>query len=137
MRLIFLDANFLLIPAQNFVDIYSQFSELIPNPWKLVIISAIFDELEKKINQYPNKTKLRREYQLSRQILEKQDYQLEKVTKESTAYVDDILLKKAVEMKHKGNVVYIATNDGELRKKCRSNEIHAIFLRQKKKLEVE
>ena len=66
---IFLDANFLLLPTQFKLDIYQEFERLVPKPWQLLILQAIFVELDEKIAQLAPTAKFRREYSFARQLL--------------------------------------------------------------------
>ena len=135
---IFLDANFILTPSTLRVDIYKQLKINFPKSFELVVLSATFTELEDKIRKYPRKTKLKQEYQLCRAILEKQEYTLIQCERQHPGIlVDDLLLEYALNSSKEGNNVYIATNDKELRKKCRDNKIKVIFVRQNKFLEIE
>ena len=134
---LFLDANFLLIPPQFQVDIYSEFERLIPKPWKIVMISAIFTELERKIAQFPTKTKLKREYSMARQLLDRQEYQLIVKKRSTNQIVDDLLLETALDFKKQGGDIYLCTNDKELREKCNRNSMTAVYLRQRKFLDID
>ncbi len=135
---IFFDANFILTPATLNVDIYKQLEINFPNSFELVVLSAMFTELEEKIKRYPRKTKLKQEYQLCRAILENQSYTLIQCEREHPGIlVDDLLLEFALKSSKQGKNVYIATNDKELRRKCRNNKIKVIFVRQSKFLEIE
>lgn len=135
---IFLDANFVLTPSTLNVDIYEQLKINFPNSFELVVLSAIFTELEEKIKRYPRKTKLKQEYQLCRAILEQQKYTLIQCERQYPGkLVDDLLLEYAIKSFKQGKNVYIATNDKELRRKCRDNKIKVIFVRQNKFLEIE
>ena len=135
---IFLDANFILTPSTLNVDIYKHLEINFPKTYELVVLSAIFTELEEKIRKYPRKTKLKQEYQLCRAILEQQEYTLIQCERQHPGkLVDDLLLEYALNSFKQGKNVYIATNDKELRKKCRYNKIKVIFVRQNKFLEIE
>jgi uncharacterized protein len=134
---LFLDANFLLIPAQINVDIYSEFNRLVPKPWEIVIISAVFSELEYKISSFSQKTKLKREYTLARQLLECHPFRLIESERVPNQLVDDLLLKTAFNYGNDENIVYICTNDKELRKKAKIMKLRTIFIRQQKYLETE
>ena len=135
---IFLDANFILTPSTLNVDIYKQLEINFPKTFELVVLSAIFTELEEKIRKYPQKTKLKQEYKLCREILEQQSYTLIQCERQHPGkLVDDLLLDYALNSFKEGNNVYIATNDKELRNKCRVNKIKVIFVRQNKFLEIE
>jgi len=136
--LIFLDANFILTPSTLNVDIYKSLKINFPNTYELVVLSATFTELEEKIKKNPRKTKLKQEYQLCRAILEQQSYTLIQCERQHPGkLVDDLLLDFALNSSKEGNNVYIATNDKELRKKCRDNKMKVIFVRQNKFLEIE
>ena len=135
---IFLDSNFILVPSTLKIDIYKQLEINFPKTFELVVLSAMFTELEDKIRKYQRKTKLKQEYQLCRAILEQQKYTLIQCERKHPGkLVDDLLLEYAVNSFKKGNDVYIATNDKELRRKCRNHKIKVIFVRQKKFLEIE
>ncbi len=134
---IFLYANFLLIPAQNNYDIYSDFENLVPKPYKIIILSAIFKELEYKIERLLNKTKLKREYKFAIQILEKYNFERLEIERKKGQIVDDLIVETALTYKSEKNIVYIATNDKELRNKCKKMNIKSIFLRQKRKIAIE
>ena len=135
---IYLDANFILTPATLNIDIYKQLEINFPKTFELIVLSAIFTELEDKIRKFPRKTKLKQEYQLCRAILEQQKYTLIQHERQHLGkLVDDLLLDYVLNSAKKGQDVYIATNDKELRRKCRNHKIKVIFVRQKKYLEIE
>ena len=135
---IFLDANFILTPSTLKVDIYKQLAINFPKSYELVVLSATFTELEDKIRKYPRKTKLKQEYQLCRAILEQQEYTLIQCERQHPGkLVDDLLLEYALSSFEQGKNVYIATNDKDLRRKCRNKKIKVIFVRQNKFLEIE
>ncbi len=135
-RFILLDANFILVPAQLKVDIYREFENIVPKPYQLAVVSAVFDELEHKIQLRGNKSQLERNYHISKQILDRKKHQIIKRKKHKGELVDDIILTQAIKLKEEGNEVFIATNDKELRKKARNQKIKTIYLRKGKKLEI-
>ncbi len=137
MIYIFIDANFMLVPAQFKVNIYEEFERLVPKPYRVVIISAIFTELELKIEKSPAKTKLNGQYRFSRQLLENYPHEIVKKERPPRRIVDDFLLDEAVEWARRGHKIYLATNDRELRRKCLGRGIRTIYLRQKKFLATE
>lgn len=136
-KYLFLDANFLLIPTQFKVDIYSEFERLIPKPWEIVLVSAIFTELEYKITRFTQKTKLKRQYSMARQLLDRQSYRLIEKERTPNQIVDDLLLETALEFQDSEGESYLCTNDKELRGKCLNREIKTIYLRQEKFLDVD
>ena len=134
---IFLDANFLLVPSQFSIDIYTEFKRLLPPPCEFVIVTAIFDELDKKIANSPAKTKLARQYRMARQLLDRHPYRVIKKARNSGQLVDDLLLEQACNARGKNNMVYLATNDKQLKYKCIRKGIRVVYIRQKKFLDIE
>ena len=132
---IFLDANFLLVPSQLLIDIYSEFERLIPKPWEIIVISAIFTELEKKISDFPNSNKLKKEYKLAQELLEQNQYILMKKERKQHQAVDDLLIEQLLLFQKEEKFVYLATNDKKLRNKCKLKKIPTIYIRQNKKLD--
>ncbi len=137
-HIIFLDANFLLIPVQFKVDIYSELDRIVPRPMKLVIISAILDELKLKQEKNKDQTRLRREINLAFQLLNRISYEKRQVPRLNMELVDDIVLHSAVQeqQENPNDLIYLATNDKELKHKAHENSIPVIFLRQKKVLDI-
>ena len=137
--LLFLDSNFLLLPTQNKLDIYEEFRYVVPQPYKIIVSSLVFGELDHKFSilEARNKTKFQREYNFAKQILERNEYtRLDEVYKKGLP-VDDQILAQALNCKNKGYDVYIATNDKEFKGKCKKNHVPVVVMRQKKKLEIE
>lgn len=138
---IFLDANFLLIPAQFKVDIYEQFRQLIPGPYQIVVISAVIDELTHKISNLSPTSSLRQQVKLALQILERESHHiLEKPRPaDPNIGVDDWILQVMLDYKENfaETELYLATNDKNLRKKALENRFPTVFLRKKQRLEVE
>ncbi len=145
---IFLDANFLLVPAQLKLDIYSEFDRLVPQPHTLVILEAILRELEVKAARLGPQSTFSREFRLARQILEGHEHQvihsesIPQLTENLT--VDDFLLREvqdfiplSQESADSQFQVYIATNDKVLRRKARFMGIPVIYIRQKRFLAVD
>lgn len=131
---ILIDANFLLLPAQFKIDIYSQIQQILPETGQIIVYKAVLQELAKKAHLNPSKTQFQREYQLAMQLVESQTHQVDPHLNPKGQTVDDFLLEQAILRKSRGEHVCIATNDKELRKKCRDAGISTIFLRAQKKL---
>ena len=143
---IFLDANFLLLPTQFKVDIYEEFERLVPKPWQLLILEAIFTELDDKIASLSPTAKFRREYSFACQLLERHPFEVLPISRKKdkdgqyTMKVDQLLLITAEEWQrkqHTGDRIYVATNDKKLRGQCRHRGIATIFLRNRKVLDVD
>ncbi|MHA2002131.1 MAG: type II toxin-antitoxin system VapC family toxin [Promethearchaeota archaeon] len=127
---IFIDANFLLVPVQLKIDIYREFENLVPKPYELIVISAVFRELNEKIASLPPTAKFRREHRFALQLLERNNFREIKSERKEHQLVDDLILEEAIKDQNAGNDVYIATNDKELRGKCRNHRIRSIFIRK-------
>jgi rRNA-processing protein FCF1 len=135
-HIVIFDSNFLLLPSQHKLDIYTELERILPEPATIRIYSALFLELEKKIHNLSPTVKLAREYKLARQILEQHPHDLIELKPVEGIHVDDFLLNEAVGLKNKGNYVYLATNDAALRKKCNMHQISTIYARGLQKLEI-
>ena len=116
MRKVLLDANFLTLPVQFHIDIFSEIKKIIPDV-RFVTITQVVNEL-KKMDDKAAKFGLQL---LS--IVEVDD-------EEGNA--DDALLSYA----EKNNAV-VCTNDRELKKRCLNKKVPVIFMRKKKILEIQ
>ena len=143
---IFLDANFLLLPTQFKLDMYQEFERLVPKPWQLLIIQAVFTELEEKMAKLSPTAKFRHEYRFARQLLERHPFVVLPISRKKGAdghydtKVDHLLLTTAEQWQreqHPGDRIYVATNDKKLRGQCRQRGIATIYLRNKKHLDVD
>ena len=135
LKIIF-DTNFLLIPGSLKVDIFSEISRIIDEPYELYIVDKTIEELNNIIENQKGKYK---EYaKIALQIIEQKNIKVIDVKQKSLYMkydfddhiVDDILLKIADE-----NTI-IATQDKELKKKISLKGIKTIILRNKKHLEL-
>ena len=124
MKKIILDTNFLLIPYQFKVDIFTEIRRICDFKYQLSIIDQTKDELKKIVREQKGKNKLAAI--LALMLLDQQKVKQLK-TKEKKL-VDDIILEKA----DKDWVV--ATQDAMLKRKLKKKGIALIVLRQKKHL---
>jgi hypothetical protein len=138
---IILDANFIFLPAQFQIDYLNEIEENVGTSFKFVVYQQILDELEAKKQRMKDSRKFEMNLDLGLRYLDQNGsrYQIEfesevKRDKETT---DEFLLRKCVELKKSQKNVYLATNDGELRKKAKKEGINVIFLRQKSYLSIE
>ena len=140
-NVVIIDSNFILLPFQFKIDYFLEIRQILEGKLKFIIFQQIFNELEAKKRREPKATKFRRFLESGLLYLEKNNdkYPIEIIeeVKNNDETTDDFLLKKANELKIKGNSVYLATNDSELRKKAHNQLINTIFLRQKKYLSIE
>ncbi len=117
---IILDTNFILIPIQFHVDIFSEFNRLLDN-FKLYLLERSVDELYHLENG--------RYVSLCKKIIDLHNITI--LENEKNIPVDDLLLEL-------GTVGYIiATNDKELRSHLYKKRVNHIFMRQKNKLQLE
>jgi len=129
MKEIILDTNFLFIPFQFKVDIFSELAKVMNEPYEVYILEQTINELNNIVKTQKGKN---REYALmALKLIEK------KRIKQKSLYmfplsktVDDIL----VEISDKN--IIIATQDKELKKRLKSRGIQTIILRSKKYLEL-
>ncbi|MHA1110610.1 MAG: type II toxin-antitoxin system VapC family toxin [Promethearchaeota archaeon] len=142
MNIVILDANFLLVPAQYQVDIYQQLRMHLTGTLQLLIVPEVLDELNKKSDTIAS-TKFKRNVKMAHELLIHQQKQFPQLFMEipknnfQNLPVDDYLIELAEKkQQNEENAIYIATNDKELRKKASIKGIRAIYLRQKKILEI-
>ena len=117
---ILLDTNFLLIPAQFNVDIFTEINKLVNKKYELFVLDKTIDELKSLSADKKQKLKDRRAAKLGLQLLKAKKVKILKKLGES---VDDILANL------KGYT--IATQDAALKRRIKSKKI---ILRAKKKL---
>lgn len=122
---VILDTNFLLIPGQFMVDIFTELERLINEPFELCIIDKSIRELNQIVVSGKEKDRFAAKLALAL-IIQKNLKTLHSfVTKKS---VDDIIVSKA------DNNTYVATQDKALRERLRQKGAKLIGLRQKKYL---
>jgi len=120
---IILDTNFLLIPHQFGVDIFSEIDLLFPIH-QLVVPQGVFEELIEIKKASRGKDGIAAKVGL--ELLKKRTHTLI----ESVGLVDDFILKHAHEC---GGVV--ATNDGPLKRRLRTSGVHVIsYMKAKKRV---
>jgi len=127
-RLIILDANFLLVPIKNRIDILSELYSLLTFPFKVVVLSGTIDELKRKYKSL-KVGKERKELQFA--IKYAAHFEIIPCPLEENKDMDDVIIDFAV--KHKA---IVATNDTKLRKKLRELKVPTIFVREKKYLKI-
>ncbi|MFX0039203.1 MAG: PIN domain-containing protein [Promethearchaeota archaeon] len=141
MNLVVIDSNFILLPFQFKIDYFDEIRLKIEGKIRFIIYQQILDELESKKKREPKTTNFTRFLESGLLYLEKnkQSYDvdiLEDIKKENET-TDEFLLRMLENLKRESQIIYLATNDSELRKKAKLNKINTIFLRQKKYLSIE
>lgn len=127
MRKVVLDTNFLLIPFQFKVDIFSEISRICRFNCKLCIFEQSINELEKIIKGQSGKDKKAAQFALK--LIKLKDIGIIK-SNQREGYVDSLILNSLAE----GDVV--ATQDSQLKKELLKKGSTVIILRQKKYLEL-
>jgi hypothetical protein len=120
MRKIILDTNFLLIPAQFKIDIFSEIKNICDFSYNLYVLDKTVDELNKIIKEQTGKNKAAAKLALDIIKVKK----LKKIKTEE-GNVDDLLLEQDA---------IIATQDKLLIKRLKTKKKKVIQLRQKKYL---
>ncbi len=122
---ILLDTNFLLIPSQFKVDIFSEIDRIIETNYNICILDKTIDELNNVVNKAKGKDK--KAAQLALQLIE---HKKPEIISTETTYVDQAIL----DIVDKDYIV--ATQDKELKKQLKEKGIPVIILRQKKYLQL-
>ncbi|MFH1053993.1 MAG: hypothetical protein V1740_06260 [Candidatus Woesearchaeota archaeon] len=119
---ILLDTNFLMIPFQFNVDIFSELKRICDFKYDLYILDRSVDELNTLMGRDNSKTS-----RLAKMALQlKKDKDIKMIKTIEKKHTDDLILDK------KGFIV--ATRDMNLIRKLKENSIGYITLRQKKYL---
>ena len=126
-KIILLDTNFLLIPFQFKVDIFSEIARVCDFSYSLAIIDRSLDELESIRKNQKGRHKLAADFALK--LLKKKDLKI--IRTNSNKPVDDLIAEYA------GKGFIVATQDSALKKKIKSMKCRLIFLRNKRFLKME
>ena len=125
MKKIISDTNFLMIPLQFKVDIFSELERICSFNYKLYVFERSLDELNNIVEKQKGKSKNAAQFALK--LIKLKDIGVLEAEGRS---VDSIILKNA----DKDTVV--ATQDGLLKKKLLEKGVSVIILRQKKYLQL-
>lgn len=124
MKRIIIDTNFLLIPAQFKLDIFSEIERICIFKYKIYVLDKTIDELKKIIKEQKGKHK--RSASLALQLIKAKKLSKLKTTEGS---VDDLIVKIAKKTD------YIATQDLGLKRRLKG-KTNIISMRQKKFLKI-
>lgn len=123
-----MDTNFLLIPAQFKVDIFSEFERMMPFTYELYIIDKTIDELNNIAEKQRGKN--REAAKLALALLDRYPIRHLKTAKtERHLNVDKLILKRLKTAKY-----VVATQDVALKREVRKNNTQLVVLRKKKYL---
>ncbi len=135
-NLIVIDANFILLPFQFKIDYLYDIDSKLEGRTVFILFKQILDELEAKRLREPNATKFAMNLKSGLSYLEtnneKYNIIYNHLTKSNGESTDDFLVRLCKELKGKGNRIYLASNDADLRREVRKMGMSTIFLRQKK-----
>lgn len=127
LKVIF-DSNFFFIPLQVKVDIFSEMMNLLSQKYEPIILSTSLEELRKIAQK--GAPKLRKQAAMALKLAEKcRVFDVKKSRDETN---DDVVMRIAVQWRSP-----VATNDRELRRRLREQNLPVIFLRGKNRLELE
>ena len=125
MRNIILDTNFLMIPLQFKVDIFSEIERICSFNYSLMVLEASVRELEKIAGT--GKSRDRKTAVAALKLLKSKSI---RIIKSEERYADDAIFRSA----DKDTIV--ATQDIALKKKLAQKRTSIIILRQKKYLQL-
>ena len=125
MKNIIIDTNFLMIPIQFMVDIFSEFNRICNFNYKLSIYEQSIRELKKIIEEQSGKNKKAAQFALK--LVKLKDIG---IIESEKAHVDTLILNNL------GKDTIIATQDIHLRKELLKKGASVIILRQKKYLQL-
>lgn len=117
---VILDTNFLVIPEEKKIDIFTEIKKKEPNT-EFIILKSIKREIE----QMDTKAS-----KIAEQLIKKKDVKVVE-TQSKKEHTDD----QIVDYAERENTA-VATNDKELKKRCWKKEIPVIFLRSGKKIDI-
>jgi len=124
MKKVILDTNFLLIPIQFGVDIFSEIDDLVLEDHKLLVLDKSIDELKGIIET--QKGTSRQAAKLALQLLECKGSILETNSKD---YADDVIVNLA------DDETIVCTQDRELRKRVKEKKARIIGMKQQNYLD--
>lgn len=146
--IVLLDTNFLLIPAELKVDIFSELNRIMFEKYKVFVLDKNIEELENIIKKGNSKTKLYAK--IAKEILKRNNVRILKTRLKTKNFLntpkiplkyqyksaDDLIFEFALGLKNKKKV-YVATQDKKLKKRLKKIGVKIIVLRKKSFLMIE
>lgn len=126
MKKVILDTNFLLIPSQFNVDVFTEIERIVPEQHELCIMSTTIDELNKVIEKTKGKDKAS-----AKMALKLIEHKKPCIIDSDIDYVD-----KAIRLIVNKEDYIVATQDKGLKQLLQEDGIPIIILRQKKYLQL-
>ena len=127
MKHIILDTNFLLIPTQFKVDIFSEIDNIMQEPYELCVVDMTLDELEKIKKTASGRDK--KAADLALQLIKAKNVRHLKT--EKNLNTDKMIVKLSESPDY-----IVATQDGALKRVLKQNNVQLLVLRQKKYLKL-
>ena len=124
-KLIILDTNFLLIPYQFHIDVFSELNYLLDRAHEMIVPNGVKEELSKLASK---KGRAALAARLALKILEVNKKSIKIVS--SNGNVDSWILNFA-----KDNNAIICTNDKELRMRARKEKLKVITMKTRTKID--
>lgn len=126
---VLLDTNFLLIPGQFKVDIFSEIERIIPGAHELCILDRTLDELDSIISNKQSSGADKAAAKLAKALIKAK--KIPDLKTEKNLNVDNLIKKQALQ----GGYI-VATQDRALKSALKEKNIPLIVLRQKKHLKL-
>ncbi len=127
---VIVDTNFLMLPAQFGIDIFTQVDEAVDRKTEFIVLDSVVAEVERKVSKATG-SKEKRLLRVTTELM-KRCRVVEVEDDLAGMPVDDQVLEYAKKVSG-----VIATNDKELRAKARKFEIPLLILRGRKRVVVE
>lgn len=127
--IVVLDTNILTVPAQFGVDIFAETERVLERNIEFVVLESVVRELERNLEAAVRTEKFK--FRIALDFVERCTL-VGSDELSRTRPVDDQVLDHAYSV----NGV-VATNDGELRERARERGVPVLFLRGKKRLELQ
>lgn len=127
---VILDTNFLIIPGEMGVDVFSEVNRVVSEPHELCIIDKTMDELETLIIRYGKKKEA---FNAKLGFIMAKQKGLKTLPSSKDEYVDAAILKIATKNPER---TIVATQDKQLQGELKKISTRIITLRQKKFLEL-
>lgn len=128
MKKILLDTNFLLMPMQFKVDIFSEIDRICHFNYSIFVLDRTIDELKKIMAEQRGKDK--NAAKIGLQILKAKKVHV--LSTESTKSVDNLIYERAL-----NDAYIVCTSDITLKRQLREKGVPLIVLRQKRYLTIE
>ncbi len=126
MRKIILDTNFLMIPFEFKVDIFSEIDRICRFNYRFYIFDRTIDELKNIIEKQSSKYK--KSAKIALELIKLKNVS---IIKSEGKDVDSLILE------HSNGDMIVATQDIRLRRELLKKEVSVILLRQKKYLQLD